>query len=138
MKTLFETSVKDFDGSSSPLRLNYLCTTLRELSRLILHSRAPEDAITACSWYTPVIENDREIITRSQRVHYAVHAGLAIQFVQNDLRVDVNKTAKEFSAIINKFNKCTHLDEHTFDTESDEAELFERGRLRLSAACLKP
>ena len=81
LKALFETAVKDFDSSSSPLKLNYLCTTLRELSRLILHGRASDEATKACLWYEPLIENGLEIITRSQRVHYAVHAGLSINFV---------------------------------------------------------
>jgi hypothetical protein len=53
-----------------------------------------------------------------------VHSGLPIDFIRDELHVDVEKTAKEFSALVNSFNEYTHLDEHTFDTEASDAELF--------------
>jgi hypothetical protein len=136
-KELFQTAIKDFDSSTSPLRLNYLCTTLRELSRLILHGLAPESQIKTCSWYEPLIQNGQEIITRSQRVHYAVHAGLPINFVRDELHVDVEKTAKQFSALVNSFNKYTHLDENTFATDASDAELFAEKAIEMFGSLLE-
>ena len=36
----------------------------------------------------------------------------------------MEKTTQEFSSLVNKFNKYTHLDEKTFYSEALEAELF--------------
>jgi hypothetical protein len=94
------------------------------LSRHILHDLAPDAEIKACPWYEPTVENGKEIITRAQRIHYAVHAGLPIAFVQVELKVDVVKTAKGLPALIKSFNKFTHLNEQSFDINDSDAESF--------------
>lgn len=53
-----------------------------------------------------------------------MHFGLPIEFVRDELHVDVEKIATEFSKLINSFNTYTHLNEHTFDTDPSDAELF--------------
>jgi Predicted pPIWI-associating nuclease len=64
-------------------------------------------------------------------VHYAVHAGLPIDFVRDELHVDVEKTATEFSTLVNSFSKYTHLGEKTFDTEDADAGDFAENALEV-------
>jgi hypothetical protein len=49
---------------------------------------------------------------------------LPVDFVQNTLKVDVKKTTKDFSTLIGKFSKFTHIEEATFGIEDWEAEQF--------------
>jgi len=60
----------------------------------------------------------KAIITRSQRIHYAVHAGLPIDFVQDTLHVDIKGTKKKFSGLFEQLNKFTHIEEKTFNIVS--------------------
>lgn len=69
-------------------------------------------------------KNGNEIITRTQRIHNAVHAGLPIDFVQNTLKVDVKKTIKDFSTLNRKLSKLSHIEETTFGLGEAEAEQF--------------
>lgn len=124
-KSVFDAALMSFEQSDNPLRLNNLATGLRELIRLVLRDFAPDAEIKACSWYSPEVDkHGNEIITRPQRLHYAVHAGLPIDFVQDTLHVDIKKTIKEFGALNGKFSKFTHIEEATFGIDDSEAELF--------------
>lgn len=124
-KSVFDAALRSFEQSENPLRLNNLATGLRELIRLVLRDLAPDAHIKACSWYTREVDkHGNEIITRPQRLHYAVHAGLPIDFVQDTLHVDITKTIKDFSVLNGKFSKFTHIEEATFGIGDSEAELF--------------
>jgi hypothetical protein len=124
-KSVFDGALKSFEQSDNPLRLNNLATGLRELIRLILRDLAPDAGIKACSWYKPEVDkHGNEIITRSQRIHYAVHAGLPIAFVQDTLHVDIKKTTKDFDTLNGKFSKFAHIEEATFGIEDSAAEGF--------------
>jgi Predicted pPIWI-associating nuclease len=124
-KSVFDAALKSFEQSDNPLRLNNLATGLRELIRLVLRDLAPEADIKASSWYKPEVDkHGNEIITRPQRLHYAIHAGLPVAFVQDTLHVDVKKTIKDFSALNGKFSKFTNIEEATFGVDDSEVELF--------------
>jgi hypothetical protein len=124
-KAVFEAALKDFDRSDSPLRVNNLATALRELIRLVLRDLAPDASIKACCWYEPELDqNGKEIITRSQRVQYAVQGGLPTDFVENTLHIDVKGTKKDFSHLTGDLSKLTHIEEKTFDIPDQEAQLF--------------
>ena len=124
-KAVFEAALKDFDNSDSPLRLNNLATALRELIRLVLRDLAPDADIKACRWYQPEVDkNGNEIITRSDRIQYAVHGGLPVDFVENTLHVAVKKTKREFSKLNGDLSKLTHIEQKTFGIGDAEAEAF--------------
>ncbi len=124
-KAVFQAALEDFDGSDSPLRVNNLATALRELIRLVLRDLAPDADIKACCWYQPELDkNGNEIITRSQRIQYAVQGGLPADFVENALQIDVKSTKKDFSNLNGELSKLTHIEEKTFDIGDHEAQVF--------------
>ncbi len=49
---------------------------------------------------------------------------MPVEFVQNTLEVDVKKTTKDFTALIGKLSKLTHIEEETFGVEDWQAESF--------------
>ncbi len=69
-KQVLEAAMHSLDQETNPLRLNHFATTLRELSRLVLHRLAPDAEVKACAWYVKPPDTD---ITRGQRITYAVH-----------------------------------------------------------------
>jgi hypothetical protein len=103
------------------LRFNNFATGLRELTRIVLHDRAPEKDVKGCCWFKQQFNEGKPIITRAQRVQYAIQAGLPEDFVENTLGIDVKSTLKEFKGIIDELNKFTHVEKETFDTDEDVA-----------------
>ena len=131
-RSVFDAALKSFEQLDNPLRLNNLATGLRELIRLVLRDLAPDGDIKACCWYTPETDkHGNETITRTQRIHYAVHAGLPIDFVQDTLHIDIKKRIKGFNTLNGKFSKFTHIEEKTFGIEDWEAEQFAEEALEI-------
>jgi hypothetical protein len=89
------------DQAANPLRLNHFATTLRELSRMVLHRLAPDAEVKACGWYT-------------QRITYAVQAGLLNPFVKNTLLLDVDKMRQDLLQTITTLSKYTHVQPSVF------------------------
>ena len=124
-RAVFDGAINCLGNENDPLRVNTFATALRELVRLILRDRAPDSQIKNSDWYKPEYnENGKEVITRSQRVRYAIQAGLPTEFVQQSLGVDVTQTIKELNSLNSQFSKYTHIEEDTFNVSSSEAEQF--------------
>jgi hypothetical protein len=121
-KELLTAVIKSLQQLDNPLRANNFATGLRELSRIILDDLAPDAAVTACAWFKVESQNGRP--TRSQRVRYAVQAGLMDDFVKNTLKVDVDKTIKKFTKLIERFNSLTHITPNTFGMSKTAAKNF--------------
>lgn len=131
-RSVFDAALKSFEQSDNPLRVNNLATGLRELIRLVLRDLAPDAGIKGCSWYIPETDkHGNQVITRPQRIHYAVHAGLPIDFVQDTLHVDIKKTTKDFNTLNGRFSKFTHIEEATFGIEDSKAEQFAEEALEI-------
>lgn len=113
------TSLKQLDN---PLRANNFATGLRELSRILLADLAPDAQVMACAWFKPESQNGRP--THSQRVRYAVQAGLMDDFVRRTLKVDVDKTIKKFTELINKLSSLTHITQGTFGMNKTATKTF--------------
>jgi hypothetical protein len=124
-RQVFEAALKSFEQSDNPLRVNNFAMNLRELSRLILYDLSPEDEIEQCCWFKREF-NDRgeEIITRAQRIRYAVQAGLPEDFVQARLGIDVRSVIKQHGKIVDDFSNFTHLGKTTFGVDEDTADDF--------------
>lgn len=105
-RQVLEAAMHSLDQETNPLRLNHFATTLRELSRLVLHRLAPDAEVKACAWYVKPPDTD---ITRGQRITYAVQAGLLDSFVINTLQLDVAAMRKELMDCINELSKYTHI-----------------------------
>jgi hypothetical protein len=120
---VFAAGLKSFEQSENPLRVNNFAMNLRELSRLILHELSPENEIQQCCWYEQEF-NDRgdPIITRAQRIRYAVQAGLPEDFVKDKLMIDVGRVIKEHGKIVDSLSNFTHLGKKTFGVDEDRAD----------------
>jgi hypothetical protein len=121
-RDIFAAALKSFEQLDNPLRVNNFATGLRELSRILLAELAPNESVRACVWYTEALNKDGAVvITRAQRVQYAVQAGLPEDFVKNTLQVDVKATIDEFTQLIKHFNELTHITESAFGTSKTAA-----------------
>jgi len=111
-KQVLEAAMHSLEQSTNPLRLNNFATTLRELSRLVLHRLAPDAEVKACAWYVkPTGPTD---LTRGQRITYAVQAGLLDSFITNTLLLDVDKMRQELVQTISTLSKYTHIHPSVF------------------------
>jgi hypothetical protein len=97
----------------------------RELSRILLDDLAPDASVKACGWYKQEFNQDgAPVITRGQRVRYAVQAGLLNDFVTKTLHANVDKTVKQFNQQIKRFNALTHITPSTFGMSKTAAQAF--------------
>jgi hypothetical protein len=122
-RSLFDAAIKGFEQLDNPLRLNNLATGLRELIRVVLRDLAPDQKLKACGWYKE--EKDKHgntLITRSQRIKYAVQGELLDNFVQKTLGIDINETTREFTKLIERLNTFTHIEEGTFGVNDAKAD----------------
>jgi len=123
-RSVFAAIILSFEQYENPLRVNNFATGLRELTRLVLDYRAPEKSIKECAWYVEEKnENGKVVITRAQRIKYAVQAGLPDDFVAS-LLVDVPETIRVFQDLTKRMNKLTHLTEQTFGIDGFAADHF--------------
>jgi hypothetical protein len=137
-KNVFAAAIKSFEQTDNPLRLNNFAMDLRELSRIMLHDLAPEKDIRNCCWFAEEVnEIGQPIITRAQRIRYAVQAGLADDFVRDTLLIDVQETIDEFKGLINDLSKFTHVSENTFDTDDTLAETLAEEALGIFSSLLR-
>jgi len=116
-------ALKSLEQKDNPLRVNNFAMNLRELSRLILKELSPDDGIKQCCWFTQEF-NDRgvPVMTRAQRIRYAVQAGLPVKFVENTLGIDVSRVIKEHGRILEELNGFTHLGRKTFGIDEAQAD----------------
>jgi hypothetical protein len=122
-KSVFDAAIKSFEQLDNPLRLNNLATNLRELIRIVLRDLAPDQKIKACGWYKDVKDkNGNTIISRPQRIQYAVQGELLDNFVQETLGIDITETTREFTKLIKRLSKFTHIENATFGVDDATAD----------------
>jgi len=97
---------------------------LRELSRNFLEILSPDKSIKECPWYKEEkSQYDDVIITRAQRIKYAVQAGLPDAFVA-ELLIDVPETTRVYLDLIQRLSKLTHVSESNFGVANYTADHF--------------
>lgn len=116
-KELFDAVIKNLN-SPNKLSFNNFSYSLRELIRNYLSRIAPDDEIKNSCWYEEV-KNDKGnvIITRKQRMGFAVHKWLSPEFVKDELCMDTTDAIKNLLKDIDELNKYTHISEETFGIE---------------------
>lgn len=111
---LFKASLNTLKHTDDPIRFNSFATSFRELTRHVLNRLAPDEKIIKCQWYAN--ETDKKNgVTRKQRMLYAIKGGLSDQFVINELEFDINGVSQELKKIIDNLSKYTHIEEDTFE-----------------------
>lgn len=120
-EALFEASTNYLRSMDDKLSFNSFAYSMRELSRIILHRLAPAEEIKKCPWYKPYYDpNKKEIITKAQRIQYAIQYGLKNYFLEKHLGITKKNIDKDISFLISQIdilNSYTHINEDTFDID---------------------
>ncbi len=119
---LFEASLHNLDDSSNKLRFNNFAYSIRELTRHILARLAPDQNVINTTWYRPIDTKRPDLITRKQRMQYAIQGGLSNEYVSGSLGIDVDEIGKKINDTIDILSKYTHINPKTFDIESNSVE----------------
>ncbi|MQX40360.1 hypothetical protein GHK58_34000 [Sinorhizobium meliloti] len=104
--------------SENPIRGNLCAAALRELTGHVLHVMAPDQLVTACSWF--VLVPDTKGPTRKQRVTYIVQGALPADFVEKVLKLDLGKVARPLLRTIESLNRSTHVREETILDDDED------------------
>ena len=120
-KDLFDASLTNLEDKSNKLRFNNFAYSIRELSRHLLHNLAPDHEIIQCRWYKNETGNP-DIISRGERVKYAIQGGLVDSFVDSEIvEMDtINSLKKQIIKSIDILNKYTHINPSTFNISRKE------------------
>tara|TARA_R110002050_G_scaffold142924_1_gene268222 strand:- start:44 stop:892 length:849 start_codon:yes stop_codon:yes gene_type:complete len=119
---LIEAAFKNLEYSANVLRFNNFAYSIRELSRHILYSLAPNEEVLQCSWYRNLIADSTHGITRGQRIKYAIQGGLNDQILTNQV-IDIHyikKAQKSLTDSIEILSKYTHVNPDTFEISQTE------------------
>lgn len=121
---LLYAAIKNLEEKSNVLRFNNFAYSIRELSRHILHRLASDEEVKNCPWYSPIYDDKKKlIITRGDRVRYAIHGG----FDNNNLELlnlldRIKKVNSNLTKTIELLNQYTHINPDTFRLREEETE----------------
>jgi predicted pPIWI-associating nuclease len=125
-QTVLTGALRVVSDDKNPIRLNLFAAAVRELFGHLLHARAPDANVTACSWFKQ--EENTEGPTRRQRAKYATQGGLSDEAVE-ELGVDVEDLHDRAIKAIAELNKHTHVRPGTIVSEQPEIETFVNGAM---------
>ena len=113
---LFDAAIENLREESNILNFNNFAYTIRELIGNIMDRLAPDDEVKSAPWYESVKnENDRIVITRKQRLKYAIQKWFLDDYAENILHLKLDAYFKDFTCIFNALHKYTHIREDTFN-----------------------
>lgn len=119
-KDFFDECIRNLSDTCSRIRLSNFAYSLRELVREVLADRAPDERIKNCCWYKPEYnEKGLEVISRKQRMKYAIQGGLPDSIVKDEMKVVVEDTTKEVKKQLDRLSKYTHITRDVFYSEDD-------------------
>jgi len=122
-RKIFDAAVQGFDSEDNPLRLNNFAFAMRELGRIWLEHLAPKEKIRECAWFEQNTDlREKDGVTRAQRAKYAVQGPLHDEFVRDKLHIDVDKTIKEYTKLIDRLSSFGHDIEKSFNLPPSEAQ----------------
>jgi hypothetical protein len=117
---LFNSAIASLN-TDSPLKITHFAFDLRELLRIVLARLADDDSVMECIWYENQLQN-RQGVTRGQRIRYAIKGGFLDDFVKNKLMIEIDDITTEMIEIMDQLNKYTHVTNDTFNVASDECD----------------
>ena len=100
----------------NPLLINNFAYSMRELLRIILHSRAPDDELKICCWYN----TSNRKPSRRDRMKYMIHGGIDDTFLKSELSLDFDSEVSDALNTINQLNKYTHITPKYFQLQTEE------------------
>ena len=111
---LFKAAIANVDDVNNRLRLNNFAYSMRELTRHVLERLAPDAEVRHSPWYEVEDKNKPDMITRAQRIKYAVQGWLSDEYMENVLKIDHVEDDKLFRKSIDTLSKYTHVNPQTF------------------------
>lgn len=119
---LLDASLNILKQENNPLKINNFACSIRELSRHILGTLAPDNKIKECDWFEQQYNNENvPIIIRRQRIQYAIQKKLPTSYVSKHIPnfVDLIKNVND---TINNLSKYTHIEENIFGISPEDEE----------------
>jgi len=107
LESLLEGALRVAQDKSNPIRGNLVASALREIFGHILHSLAPDVEVRKCIWFQQA--KDTKTVTRRQKAHFIVHAGLPADFVENRLNLVIDDYVNPLLNAFDNLNKATHV-----------------------------
>ncbi|MCM3003660.1 hypothetical protein [Priestia koreensis] len=115
-KDIIESSIVILKTPDIKTKFSNFATNIRELTREVFHTLAPDDEVKQCEWY----EKGESDITRVQRMTYAIKGGLSDQFIEEELEIDFNEITSKLNKVINNLNKYTHINQKVYYRDEQE------------------
>lgn len=114
-RELFNAAIKNLDDTNV-LNLNNFAYAIRELIRNFLERLAPDEKVKGAPWYTEVLNAENKVvISRVQRMEYAIHGWLSNEFLEDVLDLNITDTIVDLKMSIGKMSKYTHISPGTFN-----------------------
>lgn len=117
-KSLLEAALYNLSDSSNKLRLNNFAYATRELTRHFLARLAPDAEVHNAPWFKPYNSEKPEMITRDQRIKYAIQGYLSDEFREENLDVNLEEVSSSLKKSIDDLSKYTHVNPITFDVDN--------------------
>lgn len=118
-KDLFDAAIQNLDETENKLRLNNFAYAVRDLTRLFLDRLAPDDEVRKVPWYEVYDSKKPKMVTREQKIKYAIQGYLSDDFTKNELQIDLSSVSANLIKNINDLSKYTHVNPETFDASAD-------------------
>ena len=117
-KDLLDAALWNLGETDNKLRLNNFAYAMRELTRHFLERLAPDDQVRHAPWFINEVPGNPSMITREQRIKYAVQGYLSDEYREKVLKLELQEVSKKLRDSINKLSKYTHVNPDTFDVDS--------------------
>ncbi|SEM12438.1 hypothetical protein SAMN04487786_1078 [Paenisporosarcina quisquiliarum] len=118
-KDILESSVAVLTAPNVKTKFSNFATNIRELTRELFYTLAPDDEVKKCDWYEKETPEGKADITRLQRMIFAIKGGLSNDFIEDELNFDFENATSALNKVIQDLNKYTHINEKVY-YRSDE------------------
>ena len=112
-----DNAIQKLSYLDDPTRYNSFAMVFREMLRKLLEVLSPDTAIKKCIWFELADKNKPNMITRAQRIQYAISSGLDTDFVLDELGFDLSEKIKFIKKPYADLNKYVHINDHSFNVE---------------------
>jgi len=118
-RELFESALFNLKDKNNKLRLNNFAYAARELTRHFLERLAPDEEVRKAPWFKVYDPQKPTMITREQRIKYAIQGYFSDDYTKNKLHVDLTDVSRNLRKSIDDLSKYTHVNEDTFNVGYD-------------------
>jgi hypothetical protein len=116
-KEIFQASIEILKAPNISTKYSNFATNIRELTREVFKTLAPDDEVKKCKWYKKETPEGKDDITRVQRMIYAIKGGLSDSFIKEELEFDFTEVTTKLNQVIRNLNKYTHINEKVYYRE---------------------